>query len=424
MTLPTPPSSHRLWRLGVLAVLAGCTTAPTGAPPAASPAATPAAAATAADATTDFAAWRNGFRARAAAAGIGEAMLRAALDPVQPLPRVVELDRAQPEFTRTVWDYLDSAVSPQRVARGKERLQQVQSMAPALAGRYGVPTEVVVAISGLESNYGQNVGDIPTLDALATLAFDGRRRAWAEDQLLAALRIVQAGDIHHDRMVGSWAGAMGQTQFLPTNFLAYAVDADGDGRRDLWGSTADVVASTANFLSRVGWQAGQPWGVEVRLPPGFDLLRADDRLRRSADVWMAEGLRTADGGPLPATLADASVLLPAGVRGPAFLVGPNFRAVLRYNNATAYALAIGLLSQRLANGPGVQAPWPRELRPLSRGEVIAMQTALNDRGFDSGAADGLLGPATRDAVRRFQRSAGLPPDGFADAALLQRLLPP
>jgi len=374
----------------------------------------------AAAAPHDFAQWVAAFRADALAAGIDEATLQAAFDGVQELPQVVRLDRAQPEFTRTIWDYLDSAVSPQRVTRGQDKLLEVRAHAEAASARYGVPPEIIVAIWGVESNYGSYTGDTPTIDALATLAFEGRRAAWARGQLMAALRILQNGDITRERMRGSWAGAMGQTQFLPSNFLAYAVDADGDGRRDIWGSMADVTASTAHFLAREGWQRGQPWGVEVRLPPGYDLGRADERLRQASVQWAAEGVRSADGQPLP-DLPDAALLLPAGARGPAFLVGPNFRTLLRYNNATSYALGVGLLAQRIAGGPGVQAAWPRELQPLARSELRALQEALNARGFDSGTPDGVLGPATRGAIRNWQRSVGAPADGYPKKELLQRL---
>jgi lytic murein transglycosylase len=285
----------------------------------------------------------------------------------------------------------------------------------------------VVAIWGIESNYGNNYGDIPTIDALATLGFDGRREDWARGQLLAALKILRSGDIDRAHMVGSWAGAMGQTQFLPSVFMTYAVDADGDGRRDIWGSMADVVASTANFLARSGWRAGEPWGIEVRLPPEFDPARADAELRQSSAQWAAEGVRTMDGAALP-ELADAAILLPAGARGPAFLVGANFRAILRYNNSTSYALAVGLLSQRLndgaSSGAGVQAPWPRDLAALTRSQMMALQTALNERGFASGTPDGMMGPATRAGLRRYQRSIGLPADGYPTLDLLQRLQAP
>ena len=367
-----------------------------------------------------FARWIADFRAGAKAAGITEATLVAAFDGVQYLPRVVELDRAQPEFTRTVWDYLDSAVSPTRVARGQDKLQQVRAAAEAAAARYGVPAGVLVAIWGIESNYGEQTGNLPTIDALATLAFDGRRESWARGQLLAALKILQGGDSTRAGLVGSWAGAMGQTQLLPSNFLAYAVDADGDGRRDIWTNVADAMASTANFLARAGWRAGEAWGIEVRLPPGFDVSRVDPQVRQASASWAADGVKAIDGAALP-DFAEGAIVLPAGARGPAFLVGPNFRAILRYNNAIAYALAVGLLAQRITGGPGVQAAWPRDLQALSRSQLLALQSALAARGFDNGTPDGVMGPATRDALRRYQRSVGLPADGFPTTELLQRL---
>ena len=421
-------------RLGWLAFLALAVTALAGCAPAPSklPQALAAAAATAlptqaandaAALQQNFARWVSGFVATARAAGINDITLRNAFDDVRYLPRVVELDRAQPEFSRTVWDYLDSTVSPQRVALGQDKLLQVRAEVEAAATRYGVPPSILVAIWGMESNYGGNYGDIPTIDALATLGFEGRREDWARGQLLAALKILQSGDISRTQMIGSWAGAMGQTQFLPSNFLAYAVDADGDGRRDIWGSMADVMASTANFLGRSGWQAGQPWGAEVQLPAGFDYDRADTAAHQSGAQWAVEGVRSMDGAPLP-QLGDATILLPAGARGPAFLVGPNFRAILRYNNSTSYALAVSFLAQSLTGGPGVQAPWPRDLAALTRSQLQSLQTALNQRGFASGTPDGIMGPATRDGIRRYQRSAGLPADGYPDADILQRLQSP
>nr|WP_235578400.1 lytic murein transglycosylase [Pseudorhodoferax sp. Leaf267] len=425
----------------VAAALAGCASAPptppapTAAAPTARPAppAAPVAPAAAAPAVAplpaeaavaqDFARWIAEFSTSARAAGISDATLHSAFDGVQYRPRVVDSDRAQPEFTRTVWEYLDTAVSPQRVARGQDKLLEVRREADAAAARYGVPAGILAAIWGMESNYGTHYGDIPTIDALATLGFEGRRADWARGQLLAALRILQNGDIARARMVGSWAGAMGQTQFLPSNFLAYAVDADGDGRRDIWGSMADVMASTANFLARSGWQAGEPWGTEVQLPAGFDYGRADEALRQPSAQWAAEGVQGLNGAPLP-SLAEATILLPAGARGPAFLVGANFRTILRYNNSTSYALAVSLLSQALTGGPGVQAPWPREMPAMGRSQLRALQEALNVRGFASGTPDGVMGPATRSAIRNYQRSAGLPADGYPTPELLRGLQAP
>ncbi|AGU48202.1 lytic murein transglycosylase [Variovorax paradoxus B4] len=419
----------------IAALVAGCASAPSGSttqPPGSTAGARPATTPTpttpagpdaAALEQQRFAKWVADYRVTARAAGISEATLQSAFDQVQFLPRVIELDRAQPEFTRTVWDYLDNTVSPQRIATGQDKLLQVRAEADAAAARYGVPGAIVVAIWGMESNYGGNYGSTPVIDALATLGFEGRREDWARRELLAALKILDSGDIARDRMIGSWAGAMGQTQFLPSNFLAYAVDADGDGRRDIWGSMPDVVASTANFLSRSGWQAGMPWGVEVKLPAGFDYGRADMAVRQPTAQWAAEGVRAVDDRPLP-EFADGAVLLPAGAQGPAFLVGPNFRAVLRYNNSTNYALAVGLLAQRLGGGADVQAPWPRNLSALSRSQLTELQTALSQRGFATGAADGVMGPATREGLRRYQRSVGLPADGYPSAEMLQRLQQP
>jgi lytic murein transglycosylase len=370
-----------------------------------------------------FADWVAAFRAGAQAQGIDEATLHAAFDGVQYLPRVVELDRAQPEFTRPVWDYLDGAVSPQRVQRGQERMAELRAQVEDAAARYGVTPAVLVAIWGIETNYGSHYGSTPTIDALATLGFDGRREGWARAQLQAALQILQRGDIARAQMIGSWAGAMGQTQFLPTAFLSHAVDGDGDGRRDIWGSMPDVLASTANFLAGAGWRAGEPWGVEVLLPTGFDIGRADSQTRQASAQWAAEGVRAVDGAPLP-DIAEAAILLPAGARGPAFLVGHNFRTILRYNNSVNYALAVSLLAQRIGGGRAVQAAWPRDLAALSRTQIMELQAALNARGFDSGLADGAAGPATRDALRRFQRSVGLPADGYPTLELLQRLQSP
>lgn len=420
-------ASARCWLVPVsLAVfaVAGCASAPAIAPQVSAPSTAGTHATQAgsdeAEHSQKFARWVDAFSRNALAAGIDEATLQLAFGNVRFVPRVIELDRTQPEFTRNVWDYLDNALSTQRIARGQEKLLQLRPEVDAIAARYGVPAEVLVAIWGMESNYGGNVGDIPTIDALATLGFEGRREEWARGQLLAALKILQNRDIDRAQMIGSWAGAMGQTQFLPSNFLAYAVDADGDGRRDIWGSVADVMASTANFLSKSGWQAGQPWGIEVLLPPAFDYAHADADIRQPASAWTNEGVQSMDRAPLPA-LADSSILLPAGARGPAFLVGPNFRTILRYNNSTSYALAVGLLAQRLADSPAVQTTWPRDLQALTRSQLLALQTVLNARGFDSGTPDGMMGPATQRGVRQYQRSLGLPADGYPTLDLLQRL---
>ena len=370
-----------------------------------------------------FARWVAAFEESARASGVDDATLHQAFDDAHYVPRAVNADRTQPEFTRAVWDYLDMIVSPGRILRGQQKLADVRPQLDAATAQYGVPQATVVAIWGMESDYGANYGDIPTIDSLATLGFEGRREAWARGQLMAALQILRSGDIDRPHMVGSWAGAMGQTQFIPSAFLQFAVDADGDGKRDIWGSMADVTASTANFLARSGWQPGQAWGAEVKLPDGFDAGRADDALRQASAQWAGEGVQTLDGSALP-ELPDGAILLPAGVRGPAFLVGANFRTLLRYNNSTSYALAVSLLAQRLAGGPGVQGAWPREQVPLTRDQLKAMQQALNDRGFAAGEVDGQMGPATRQALRAWQRSQNLPADGFPTPDQLAALQTP
>ena len=415
----------------MLALLAGCQSGPTREASAADEPRSEAASTSSAGANegyeaaepappANFNAWLSQFRREARTEGISEATLSRALDGVRYRPRVIELDRSQPEFVRPIWQYLDSAVSAQRVTQGREKLAEHRETARRMESRYGVPAEVIVAIWGIESNYGGNFGNFSTLEALATLAYDGRRSDFARGELLAALRIIDAGDIAPDRMIGSWAGAMGHTQFIPSSFEAYAVDGDGDGRRDIWGSIPDVMASTANYLDRAGWQPGQPWGVEVELEEGFDYAQAELSSRRSTREWSAQGVRPIGDATLPEFEA-ASVLVPAGARGPAFLVGPNYRAILRYNNATSYALAVGTLADEIAGRDGVLAGWPRGEQPLSRDQVREMQRALNERGFEVGAPDGIMGPNTRRGLRAYQQSTGAVPDGFPTRRLLERL---
>ena len=376
------------------------------------------------ESTTDrertFAAWLADFRRHARDEGIAESTLERALTGLRYRPRVIELDGSQPEFVRPIWEYLDSAVSATRIDNGRERLAQHRDTAEQMAARYGVPSEVLVAIWGIESSYGDYLGDFSTLEALATLAYDGRRSDFARGELMAALRIIEAGDISPQRMKGSWAGAMGHTQFIPSSFLAHAVDGDGDGRRDIWGSIPDVMASTARYLDDAGWRQGQPWGTEVRLASGFDYSLTEPDTRRSTAEWQAAGVRALEGGSLP-SLDSAAVITPAGAQGPAFLVGHNFRVILRYNNATSYALAVAKLSDAIAGRSGIQGDWPREQPPLKRSDVRDMQRLLNERGYNAGTPDGILGPNTRRGLRAFQRDIGVTPDGFATQALLERL---
>lgn len=367
-----------------------------------------------------FDAWIADFRRRARARGVAADVLDDAFDAAEFQPRIVELDRRQPEFSRAIWSYLDSAVSDARISQGRGKLAGHDAIGRAVEQRYGVPRTIIGAIWGVESNYGSNFGSFETIDALATLGYDGRRTRFAEEQLYAALEILKNGDIDRDRMRGSWAGAMGHTQFIPTSFNAYAVDEDGDGRRDIWGSIADVMGSTANYLKSNGWQRGSTWGREVVLPPNFDYAQAELDTRRSTATWRSAGVRAVDSRGLP-SYESASIIAPAGAHGPAFLVGPNFRVILRYNNATSYALAVGLLSDRLAGQPGVFGDWPRTLASLSHTEIKDMQRALNDLGYGTGTPDGIMGPNTRSGLRAFQRANGMTADGYPTHDLLRQI---
>ena len=365
--------------------------------------------------------WTLGFRARALAQGISPATFDVAFQGLRYNDSVIEKDRNQAEFTKAIWDYLDSAVSEKRITNGAAALRQHRPLLDRLEATYGVPAEVIVAVWGLESSYGQNRGDIPVIEALATLAFDGRRGAFFEAQLIDALRILQSGDVTLDRFTGSWAGAMGHTQFIPSSYQAFAVDFDGDGRRDIWSDDpTDALASTAAYLAKSGWQSGQPWGIEVTLPQGFDVGLAGKATPQLSTDWAAMGLRRADGSALP-DHGPAALLLPAGARGAAFLIYANFRAIERYNAADAYVIAIGHLSDRLAGGPPIRAAWPRDDRALTGAENRELQERLTEAGFDTGGIDGKIGPKTLAAIRAYQRSLGLPPDGYPSLDILKRL---
>ena len=379
----------------------------------------------AAAAKLSFADWRALLRSDAIAAGIDPALFDRAFAGVSLDPKVLVADSSQPEFTRPVWEYLDGAVSPRRVARGQSLLLQHGNTLERIEKRYGVDRQTLVAIWGLESNFGSNIGTHNVIRSLATLAYEGRRQVFWRSQLLAVLQILQHGDITPQRLVGSWAGAMGQTQFMPTTYNEHAVDFDGDGRRDLWTSLADALASAAHYLQASGWQKGQPWGYEVRLPQAFDYSLADPEVRRSLAEWTALGVEPSN--PPAQDLASetmATLLLPAGHRGPAFLLLSNFRSILKYNNSTSYALAIGLLADGLRGGEGVRAAWPREERQLGRSERIELQELLTQNGLEPGPADGIIGANTRKAVRAFQLQLGWPADGYPTQELLVRLRTP
>ena len=363
--------------------------------------------------------WVQEFRPRALAAGVSAATFDAALRGVAFNPKVVERDRNQNEFSKTIWDYLDTAVSEDRVALGVRALNDHRALLQRIEAEYGVEKEIVVAVWGLESAYGTYRGDLPVLGSLATLAYDGRRAAFFEGELIAALKIVGGG--HVKRFDGSWAGASGHTQFMPSSWERFAVDFDGDGKRNLWGDDpADALASTANYLRHWGWTTGQPWGLEVVLPAGFDYDQTTERVVKPVAVWQAMGVRTAAGGDLP-DHGPGSILLPGGARGAAFLIFPNFQVIEHYNTADAYIIGIGHLADRIGGGPPIAAAWPRELRALTLDERRALQHLLGLAGFDPGGVDGRMGPKTIAAVKAFQTARGLVPDGYPSLEVLALL---
>jgi len=331
---------------------------------------------------------------------------------------------AQPEFTKAPWDYLDFLVSDERIARGRELLAQYAPTFAAVERAYGVDRTIIAAIWGVESNYGTLGGDRPVVRSTATLACVGRRRDYFREEFLSALEILQHGDIAPDRLVGSWAGAFGPTQFMPTSFKRYAVDFDGDGRRDVVGSIPDVLASTANNLKLDGWISGETWGYEVVLPQQFNYLLADRSRPMTLRQWQSLGISRAGGAAFPQPQERAYLLLPAGARGPAFLMLQNFSVIMKYNPAEDYALAIGHLADRMRGGRPFVQEWPRDERVLTLDERYEMQQLLARRGFDIGDPDGLFGPRTRIAIRDFQASVGQIPDGFASSGVLDRLRQP
>jgi lytic murein transglycosylase len=339
--------------------------------------------------------------------------------------RIMDLLDSQPEFTKAPWDYLDLLVSDDRIARGRQLLAQYAPTFEAVERSYGVDRHIVAAIWGAESNYGTMGGTRPVIRSTATLACVGRRRDYFREEFFSTLEILQRGDVPPDRLIGSWAGAFGPTQFMPTSFKRYAVDFDHDGHRDVVDSIPDVIASTANNLKIDGWVPGETWGYEVVLPQNFDYHQLDQSRQMTVRQWESLGIKRAGDKPFAHPGERASLLLPAGARGPAFLMLPNFRVIMKYNPAEAYALAIGYLADRLRGGPPLVQAWPRDQRVLSLQERYEMQQLLASRGFDVGGnPDGLLGPRSRLAVRNYQASVGLIPDGYASSEVLDRLRQP
>jgi membrane-bound lytic murein transglycosylase B len=335
--------------------------------------------------------------------------------------RIMDLMDAQPEFTKAFWDYLDILVSEARIATGRELLAKHKAVFDKVEHAYGVDRYTITAIWGVESNYSTLGGDRPVLRSTATLACVGRRQAYFRDEFLSALEILHRGDLKPEQLKGSWAGAFGPTQFMPTSFKRYAVDFDGDGSRDVVDSIPDLIASTANNLKKDGWVPGSTWGYEVVVPKGFNFMLADRSKQHTLHEWEKLGIRRAGGKPFPRGTDKAYLLVPAGSQGPAFLMLHNFRVIMKYNPAEAYALAIGHLADRLRGGEAFAQAWPRHEPVLTLAERREMQELLLSKGFDIGEATGRFGPKTRAAIRDYQASVGLIPDGFATATILARL---
>ncbi len=372
-------------------------------------------------AAADFPSCISGLWPDAARRGITRANFERFTAGLTPDLSIMDKLDAQPEFAKAPWDYLDLLVNDDRIARGRALLAQYAPAFAAMERAFGVDRYIVAAIWGVESNYGTLGGDRPVIRSTATLACVGRRRDFFRGEFLAALEILQRGDVPPERLIGSWAGAFGPTQFMPTSFNRYAVDFDGDGHRDVVDSVPDVIASTANNLKKDGWVSGQTWGYEVVLPQRFNYLLADGMRLMTLRQWQGLGVRRADGQAFPRPTDRADLLLPAGARGPAFLMLKNFSVIMKYNPAETYALAIGYLADRMRGGAPFVQPWPRDERVLTLDERYQMQQLLAQRGYKVGDADGFIGPRTRLAIRDFQASVGQIPDGFPSSEVLDRL---
>ena len=368
-----------------------------------------------------FAACRSGLADEARIRGIPERIISEALLPVRYQPRVIELDREQPEFRQSFSAYLRVRVSEARITTGRLMLASYPELWSRLLAEYGVPGRYLVAFWGLETNYGGYLGNMPTLDVLATLACDERRSSFFTEQLMTALGLVDREQLEPATLRGSWAGAMGHTQFMPSTWRDHAVDGDGDGRVDLWTSIPDAMTSAANYLSNLGWQSGERWGREVRLPENFPYEQTGLDQRRPLLHWRELGVRTAAGAPIPSADLEGAILVPMGHRGPAFLVYSNFDAILDWNRSQSYAIAVGHLADRLIGGGGLVGGLPEVERSPARATIRSLQERLIELGHDPGEPDGLMGPATRAALRAWQAAAGRIADGYPDPDTLQVL---
>ncbi|KRG68509.1 lytic murein transglycosylase [Pseudoxanthomonas dokdonensis] len=361
------------------------------------------------------------LQTQAAAQGVNAESFNRFTADLQPDMSVLELLDKQPEFSTPLWDYLAALVDDERVADGQAMLAQYRDVLDQVERDYGVDAATVVAVWGVESNYGRIFGKRPLLVSLSTLSCNGRRQDFFRGEFIATLKLLQAGDIQAEGLTGSWAGAFGHTQFMPSTYARIAVDGDGDGRRDLVASIPDALASTANYLKRAGWRSGESWGYEVRLPAGFNAAAAGRKARKPISAWAAQGVTGIDGSALSGN-GNAAILVPTGVQGPAFLVTRNYDAIYSYNAAESYALAIALLSDRLRGKPGIISAWPTDDPGLSRAQRRQLQTLLLERGYDIGEVDGMVGSNTRRAIQQEQQRLGITPaDGRAGLSILQAL---
>ena len=372
-------------------------------------------------AADDFSACLAGLRKDAAASGVSGATYERFTGGLEPDMSVVESLDYQPEFRTPIWDYLAALVDDERIADGRAMLVQWADTLKAVEARFGVDAATVVAVWGVESNYGRNFGKRPLVTSLATLSCFGRRQNYFRGEFFTTLKILQEGHVAPEHLNGSWAGAFGHTQFMPSTFMRVAVDFDGDGRRDLVDSVPDALASTANYLARAGWRSGEPWGYEVRLPQGFDANLAGRKKRRPLAEWVAMGVTRIGDQPMAPHDGPAAVLLPAGAEGPAFLVFRNFDAIYSYNAAESYALAIAHLSDRLRGGGEFVTPWPTDDAGISRAERRELQTLLLTRGHDIGEVDGMIGSRTREAIKVEQTGLGFEANGRAGRKILDAL---
>ncbi|HEY1943880.1 MAG TPA: lytic murein transglycosylase [Roseiarcus sp.] len=374
--------------------------------------------AVASPARADFSSCVDSLRAQAAGEGVSAATLDAAFRGLRPDPKVLEFETSQPEFKTPIWDYMAALVDDERVADGKAAMAKNGAALAKAEARFGVDRHVLAAIWGVESNFGEAMGGRPLVQSLSTLACMGSQRpAYFKSELMATLKIADRGDIPLERLTGSWAGAFGQTQFMPSTFLRLAVDLDGSGR-DIVDSSAAALGSTANYLQHSGWTTGEPWGFEVKLPDGYS-GPSGRRAKQPMSSWAARGIKRLDGRPLGE--GQAGLLLPAGPSGPAFLVTHNFDVIYSYNAAESYTLAIAILAQRLAGGPGIETPWPTDDPGLSRAERREMQKLLIKRGYDVGEPDGAIGNKTKTAIADFEGKNGLPQNGRASVKVLAAL---